>query len=168
MDPGKFLLLPPPPTEHGSRKISATTPPPTKSIRAKLGLPPPPKWMLARTPMLKGELSRGRTRTYGLTNTKYYTGLRDYDDLVRSTLDRKHWRIMAAHLYIILFMTPADRRETNERKHSPYTFDKVPYVNSLTTFRASLNAREIITNDSLIKTMHYHHIPGKMSFWHIP
>ena len=35
MDPGKFLLLPPPPTE---------------SIRAKLGLPP--KWMLARTPML--------------------------------------------------------------------------------------------------------------------
>ena len=48
MDPGKFLLLPPP-TEYGSRKISATTPPPTESIRAKLGLPP--KWMLARTPM---------------------------------------------------------------------------------------------------------------------
>ena len=29
MDPGKFLLLPPPP--------------PTESIRAKLGLPPPPQ-----------------------------------------------------------------------------------------------------------------------------
>ena len=40
MDPGKFLLLPPPPTEYGSRKISATTPPPTESIRAKLGLSP--------------------------------------------------------------------------------------------------------------------------------
>ena len=37
MDPGKLVLLPPPPTE---------------SIRAKLGLPPP-KWMLARTPMLR-------------------------------------------------------------------------------------------------------------------
>ena len=40
MDPGKFLLLPP--SEYGSRKISATTPPPpTEFNRAKLGLPPP-------------------------------------------------------------------------------------------------------------------------------
>ena len=47
MDPVKFLLLPPPPTEYGSRnghrKISATTPPPpTESIRARPGLPAPP------------------------------------------------------------------------------------------------------------------------------
>ena len=46
----KIYATTPPPTEYGSRKISATTPP-TESIRAKLGLPPPPKWMLARTPM---------------------------------------------------------------------------------------------------------------------
>ena len=50
MDHGKILL---PPTEYGSRKNSATTPPPTESIRAKFGLPPPPQWMLARTPMLR-------------------------------------------------------------------------------------------------------------------
>ena len=35
MDPGKFLLLPPP-----LNKDPENTPPPTESIRAKLGLPP--------------------------------------------------------------------------------------------------------------------------------
>ena len=35
------MLLPPPPTEYGSRKSSGTTPPHRESIRAKLGLPPP-------------------------------------------------------------------------------------------------------------------------------
>ena len=44
------------PTEYGSRKISATTPP-TESIRAKLGLPPP-KWMLARTPMIACQINK--------------------------------------------------------------------------------------------------------------
>ena len=44
MDPGKFLLLPPPPTEHRIIWIPENfcyyPPPPTESIRAKLGLPP--------------------------------------------------------------------------------------------------------------------------------
>ena len=51
MDPGKFLVLPPPPTEYGFRKISATTPPPHR-IRSGKTRSGPPKWMLARTPMV--------------------------------------------------------------------------------------------------------------------
>ena len=51
MDPGKFLLLPPPPLNTDPGKFLLLPPPPTESIRAKICLPPPPKWMLARTPM---------------------------------------------------------------------------------------------------------------------
>ena len=42
MDPETFWYYPPPPTEFGSRKNFCYYPPPTESIRAKLGLPPPP------------------------------------------------------------------------------------------------------------------------------
>ena len=40
MDPGKFLLLPPP-TEYGSRKMSATTPPPLNPFGQNSVCPPP-------------------------------------------------------------------------------------------------------------------------------
>ena len=49
MDPGKLLLLPPPHWIWIPENV-CYYPPPTESIRAKLGLPP--KWMLARTPMI--------------------------------------------------------------------------------------------------------------------
>ena len=51
MDPGQFLLLPPPPTEYGSRKHFATTPPPPTVNPFGQNSVCPPKWMLARTPM---------------------------------------------------------------------------------------------------------------------
>ena len=55
---GNILCYYPPPTEYGSRKMSATTPPPTESFWAKLGLPPP---------MDVGSYAyEGRTRKTGL------------------------------------------------------------------------------------------------------
>ena len=49
--PGNFCYYPPPPTEYGSRKMSATTPPPLNPFGQNSVCPP--KWMSARTPMRK-------------------------------------------------------------------------------------------------------------------
>ena len=50
MDPGKFLLLPPPPLNMDPGKLMLLPPPPLNPFGQNSVCPP--KWMLARTPMM--------------------------------------------------------------------------------------------------------------------
>ena len=76
MDPGKFLLLPPPTEYMDPGKFLLLPPPPTESIRAKLGPPPPPPngcWLVRLWQNLfvrTREPFFSNLRTFGLKNLR--------------------------------------------------------------------------------------------------